>query len=109
MFSFDPWTLELICYSIRIVKEKVDRNELLLHGWWFDVANADVYSYSQGKNKFVLIDEAKVIQITLLPQRLITLKQAEKLLRRLPGGEYGHVREQLYKQPAWMDPYVFKK
>jgi hypothetical protein len=34
-------------------------NKIELHGWWFDIANADVYSFSQKKGEYVLIDDAK--------------------------------------------------
>jgi len=51
------------------VKEKLKNKEIELHGWWFDIGNADVYSFSEKKNEFVLIDDAKI----------------EELLERLQG------------------------
>lgn len=39
------------------VKEKLEKSELSIHGWWFDIAKADVYCYEPTLNKFVLIDE----------------------------------------------------
>lgn len=49
--------------SYPFVKERVKKGELRVHGWWFDIAQADVYCYEQDQNKFVLIDEkeAKLI------------------------------------------------
>jgi carbonic anhydrase len=47
----------LMTYSI--IKERVDSGKLRLHGWWFDVTNADVYSYDEETKKFELIDEKK--------------------------------------------------
>lgn len=45
------------------VRDRVAKKELRIHGWWFDIAQADVYCYEQEHNKFVLIDEneAKLI------------------------------------------------
>lgn len=49
--------------SYPFVRERVEKKELSVHGWWFDIAQADVYCYEQDLNLFVLIDEneAKLI------------------------------------------------
>ncbi len=39
------------------VRERLRKGELRIHGWWFDIANADVYCYEESVKKFVLIDE----------------------------------------------------
>jgi carbonic anhydrase len=41
----------------------VEKKQLGIHGWWFDIAQADVYCYEKDQNNFVLIDEneAKLI------------------------------------------------
>lgn len=39
------------------VHERVSSKKLSVHGWWFDIARADVYSYDEDLKKFVLIDE----------------------------------------------------
>lgn len=44
-------------HTYEIVQKKLEDNTLRIHGWWFDIANADVYSYEASQNKFVLIDE----------------------------------------------------
>jgi carbonic anhydrase len=49
------------------IKKLVDKGKLRIHGWWFDIAEADVYCYEKEENKFVLIDE----------------KEAEAILTRL--------------------------
>lgn len=49
------------------VAEKVKTGKLKIHGWWFDIARADVYAYESAQKKFVIIDEA----------------EAETLLRRM--------------------------
>lgn len=38
------------------VKKKVDQGELAIHGWWFDIAQADVYAFDPDENRFLLID-----------------------------------------------------
>ena len=49
--------------SYPFVKERVEKGLLSIHGWWFDIAQADVYCYEHYLNQFVLIDEkeAKLI------------------------------------------------
>jgi carbonic anhydrase len=49
--------------SYPFVRERIDKKELHLHGWWFDIAQADVYCYEEQFNQFILIDEqeAKLI------------------------------------------------
>lgn len=43
--------------SYPFIRQKIERKELSIHGWWFDIAQADVYCYEQDQNQFVLIDE----------------------------------------------------
>lgn len=45
------------------VHDRMIKKQLQVHGWWFDIAQADVYCYEQHLNQFVLIDEkeAKLI------------------------------------------------
>lgn len=45
--------------SYPAVKKRVADGSLLVHGWWFDIARADVYAYEEEHNRFVLIDEAE--------------------------------------------------
>jgi len=42
-----------------IVKERILNGTLRVHGWWFDITHADVYSFDEEKNKFVIIDETE--------------------------------------------------
>lgn len=49
--------------SYPFIQERLKRKELRLHGWWFDIAHADVYCYEQEQNRFVLIDEAEAKHI----------------------------------------------
>jgi carbonic anhydrase len=42
--------------SSTVVSERLAAGRLKLHGWWFDVATADVYSYSESESRFLLID-----------------------------------------------------
>ncbi|OFZ13598.1 MAG: carbonic anhydrase [Bdellovibrionales bacterium RBG_16_40_8] len=43
--------------SYPTVAKRIEEKTLAIHGWWFDVANADVYAYEEIMNKFILIDE----------------------------------------------------
>lgn len=43
--------------SYPFVRERIEKKELRIHGWWFDIAHADVYCFEQELNQFVLIDE----------------------------------------------------
>lgn len=49
--------------SYPFIKDLLEKKQLRLHGWWFDIAHADVYAYEKEMDKFVLIDEdeAKII------------------------------------------------
>lgn len=49
--------------SYSFIKKRLEANQLRIHGWWFDIAKADVYCYEPDLNQFVLIDEkeAKLI------------------------------------------------
>ncbi len=53
--------------SYPVVKDRVASGKLKLHGWWFELKGADVYSYEDSEKKFILIDE----------------EQAQKILTRL--------------------------
>ncbi len=44
--------------SYPAVSERFDNGTLKVHGWWFDIARADVYSYEKEIGKFLLIDES---------------------------------------------------
>eukprot|EP01098_Paradermamoeba_levis_P007685 TRINITY_DN3203_c0_g1_i4.p1 TRINITY_DN3203_c0_g1~~TRINITY_DN3203_c0_g1_i4.p1 ORF type:complete len:269 (-),score=86.22 TRINITY_DN3203_c0_g1_i4:128-934(-) len=52
------WQLENLM-TYQPVKERVLTGDLRLHCWWFDIGNADIYSFSMSKLKFVLLDESK--------------------------------------------------
>jgi len=49
--------------SYPFIRDRLERGQLRIHGWWFDIAQADIYCYEQDFNQFVLIDEkeAKLI------------------------------------------------
>jgi carbonic anhydrase len=50
-------------YGKEALKERLEKKQLRVHGWWFDIAQADVYCYEQNINQFVLIDEKEAQQI----------------------------------------------
>lgn len=39
------------------VKRRIQDGTLSVHGWWFDIAYADVYAYDEKQKQFVIIDE----------------------------------------------------
>lgn len=39
------------------VRARVESGALRLHGWWFDIANAEVLHFDGGAGRFVVIDE----------------------------------------------------
>lgn len=43
--------------SYPFIQAQVKSGKLRIHGWWFDIAKADVYAYEKAANQFVLIDE----------------------------------------------------
>jgi carbonic anhydrase len=42
-----------------IVSERLKAGRLRLHGWWFDIAQAEVLAYDEKARKFVVVDEAE--------------------------------------------------
>jgi len=55
--------------SYPFIQERIEREELRVHGWWFDIAKAAVYCYESELNQFILIDES----------------EAERILSRIPS------------------------
>jgi carbonic anhydrase len=49
--------------SYPFIRERIEKKELRLHGWWFDIAKADVYCYEPDLHQFILIDEKEADQI----------------------------------------------
>jgi carbonic anhydrase len=39
------------------VASRMREGKLALHGWWFDIAEADVYTHDAASGKFVLLGE----------------------------------------------------
>ncbi len=42
--------------SHAFIRDQVEKGKVQIHGWWFDIAKADVYAYSHQKNCFELIE-----------------------------------------------------
>lgn len=49
--------------SYPFIQDRLKKNRLRLHGWWFDIARADVYCYEQSLSRFILIDEQEAKHI----------------------------------------------
>lgn len=45
--------------SYPVVRDRITAGKLKLHGWWFDLSTANVYSFDEIADTFVLIDEAE--------------------------------------------------
>ncbi len=41
-----------------VVRDRMEAGTLQLHGWWFDIKEADVYEFEPGQGRFQLIDDA---------------------------------------------------
>jgi carbonic anhydrase len=39
------------------VREMESAGKLAVHGWWFDIAGADVYAFNAGQRRFALLGE----------------------------------------------------
>lgn len=52
-----------------IIQKHLQAGTLKLHGWWFELSQADVYAYEEMQSKFVLLDE----------------EEAQRILSRLEG------------------------
>jgi len=49
--------------SYPAVKERLAAGTLGVHGWWFDIARADVYAYRPNLKKFTIIDEEGAVSL----------------------------------------------
>lgn len=58
-----------------LVRERVAAGDLLLSGWWFQIATGDMFAYERDSRSFVVIDN----------------KEAERLIARLEPGSSGIV------------------
>ncbi|HXW53431.1 MAG TPA: carbonic anhydrase [Myxococcota bacterium] len=45
------------------VREHLEKKQIRIHGWWFDIAHADVYCYEPSVNQFIFIDEKEAKRI----------------------------------------------
>lgn len=46
-----------------LIIKRLKSNLLRIHGWWFDLATADVYYYNHVREKFIVIDEKEAKNI----------------------------------------------
>lgn len=49
--------------SYPIVQERLRSGRTRVHGWWFDIARADVYAYEPAQHRFVLIDDVEAARL----------------------------------------------
>jgi carbonic anhydrase len=43
--------------SYPLVRERVEARRLRLHAWWFELKNADVYTYDETAKRFIVIED----------------------------------------------------
>lgn len=55
--------------SYPFVRERIERGDLMIHGWWFDIGNAQVLAYEPEDGRFVVVEAG----------------EAERILQRLEG------------------------
>jgi carbonic anhydrase len=70
----------LITYPV--VSKRILSGELTLHAWYFDISNADVYSYSDKKEQFIVIDEEKA---QYLLEKILQDKDKDSVEKRDPN------------------------
>lgn len=46
-----------------IVQQKLQEGSLRLHGWWFELSQAEVYAFEEEEDKFILIDDVEADRI----------------------------------------------
>jgi carbonic anhydrase len=49
--------------SYAVVQERVKAGRLRLHGWYFDIAEAEVLAYDDREKRFIVIDDAEATRI----------------------------------------------
>ena len=49
--------------SYKVVQERLKAGKLRLHGWYFDIAEAEVLAYDDRGKKFIVIDDAEATRI----------------------------------------------
>lgn len=49
--------------SYGFLKKRLEKHELHIHALWFDIYTGDIYLFSRGAKKFVLIDEDNVMKL----------------------------------------------
>eukprot|EP00026_Physarum_polycephalum_P012124 Phypoly_transcript_12399.p1 GENE.Phypoly_transcript_12399~~Phypoly_transcript_12399.p1 ORF type:complete len:302 (+),score=34.88 Phypoly_transcript_12399:25-930(+) len=86
--------VEHIC-NYKKVREKVQKGQLLIHAWWFDIPNANIYSFSDRKGRFVLIDDTKALEIL---ERLGEHALVQEIKSKYEVTNFGN--------PAWTAPIL---
>jgi len=46
-----------------LVRQSVAEGRLRIHAWWFDIAQANVFAFEATENRFVLLDEQRVVAL----------------------------------------------
>jgi carbonic anhydrase len=49
--------------TYKVVQERLKTGKLRLHGWWFDIGEAEVLAYDDREKRFIVIDDAEATRI----------------------------------------------
>jgi len=49
--------------SYPVIQERLKSGKLRVHGWWFDIGQADLYAYEPAQHRFLLIDEEEAARL----------------------------------------------
>lgn len=85
--------------TLSIVKERLEANELNIHGWFYDIEKGEVFIYDLNKHKFIpfesAIDEAFNSEYVLNKMKGIIEEEAKKYTSPTTAEEYTQITEQL--------------
>eukprot|EP01114_Cavostelium_apophysatum_P017172 TRINITY_DN5037_c0_g1_i1.p1 TRINITY_DN5037_c0_g1~~TRINITY_DN5037_c0_g1_i1.p1 ORF type:complete len:281 (+),score=49.34 TRINITY_DN5037_c0_g1_i1:77-919(+) len=79
--------------SYDVVARRIKNHELILHAWWFNISNAEVWAYSERKQRFLLLDE----------------ERAQGLLEKISQIESGNFDPTTFRPPPWLAGITPKK
>jgi carbonic anhydrase len=49
--------------SYPVIQDRLQSGKLRVHGWWFDIGQADLYAYEPAQHRFLLIDEEEAARL----------------------------------------------
>jgi len=71
--------------SYKVVQERIKNKEVIMHAWWFNIANAEVWAFSDRKQKFLLLDEERA---QVLLEKIESYEKGSPKKDNSPNGDY---------------------